>query len=169
MTKFSPLPSIEELRFLLVLSADSPTGLKWRSDGRGRRKDLVAGWHKEGDWGKIRIRRKYYKTHRVAWALHTGSDPGNALIDHINRKPHDNRPENLRIVKHGENRYNSSIDKNSTGYRGVSKLHQCDRWSANIKKDGKKYYLGCFATPEAASDAYLKACKDLYGYIPASG
>ena len=166
MMKFSPLPPIEELRALLELSDDSPTGLKWRNGGRGVKASRIAGWWKEGAWGKIRIAKRYYKTHRVVWALHTGEDPGENLIDHINRKPHDNRIENLRLVKHGENRYNSSTDKNSTGYRGVAKLRKCNRWSARIKKDGKDYYLGCFDSPEKAHQAYASACQKLYGYDP---
>ena len=166
MIKFSPLPPIEELRTLLELSADSPTGLKWRNNGPGIRKNRVAGWWKEGEWGKIRIASKYYKTHRIVWALHTGEDPGSNLIDHINRRPHDNRVENLRLVKHGENRYHSSTDKNATGYRGVTKLQRCARWSAQIKKEGRNYYLGCFDSPEKAHKVYLKACQELYGYIP---
>jgi len=166
MIKFIPLPSLEELHSLLELSPDSPTGLKWRNKGRGVKPNRVAGWWKEGEWGKIRINKKYYKTHRIVWALHTGEDPGENLIDHINRKPHDNRIENLRLVNPGENRYNSSSNKNLTGYRGVTKLQRCARWSAHIRKQGKNYYLGCFDSPEKAYRAYLDACQELYGYSP---
>ena len=166
MPKFSPLPPIDVLRQLLELAPESPTGLKWREHGPGRRKDRIAGWWKVDDWGKIRIHRKYYKTHRIVWALHTGIDPGDHIIDHINRQPHDNSLNNLRLVEHGENRYNSSTNKNSTGYRGVTKLQRCARWSAHLKKDGVNHYLGCFDTPEKAHKAYIEACQRFYGYLP---
>lgn len=168
MPNFNPLPPIEELRQLLELAPDSPTGLKWRDNGPGRRKDRIAGWWKTNQWGKIRLNGKYYKTHRLVWALHTGEDPGNYLVDHINRKPHDNRVENLRLVKHGENRYNSSMNKNSTGYRGVTKIQGSKSWIAQIKKNGKNYYLGCFDAPEKAHAVYVEACERLYGYTPLS-
>lgn len=168
MPKFTPLPPIEELRLLLEISAESPTGLKWLKTSKSRKQDSIAGWWKPNTWGKIRINNRYYKTHRIIWALHTGTDPGLNVVDHINRKPHDNRVENLRLVKHGENRYNSSTDKNATGYRGVTKLQRCARWTAHIKKEGISYYLGCFDAPEKASAAYIQACHRLYGYIPAN-
>jgi hypothetical protein len=168
MFYFNPLPQLEELQALLEISADSPTWLKWRNSGKGIKRDRVAGWWKENQWGKIRINNKYYKTHRIVWALHNGKDPGNMVIDHINRKPHDNNPENLRIVGRSENRYNSKMDGNSTGYRGVSKLQGCQRWTARVKKDGAVHYLGCFDSAENAYAAYLKACGELYGYLPSS-
>lgn len=46
-------------------------------------------------------------------------------------------------------------------------MQQCERWFARVKKDGATHYLGCFDTPEKAHKAYIQACKQLYGYIPA--
>jgi len=167
MAKFTPLPSIEHLRSMLELDSSSPTWLRWTSGAHHQFRGKVAGYHKEGEWGKIRISGKYYRTHRIVWALQNNEDPGSNVVDHINRKPHDNNPENLRAVTRGVNRYNSSFDKNATGYRGVTKSKDSDRWIAEIKKDGTTNYLGCFKSPESAHQAYLIACEQFYGFIPA--
>jgi hypothetical protein len=166
MPNFIPLPPLDQLQELLELSAESPTGLKWRQNRPGVREDRVAGWWHTGKWGKIRIQGTYYKTHRVVWALLTGEDPGGQVIDHINGKPHDNSVGNLRVVSKSENRYNSRTTTSLSGFRGVTKLKNCTRWVAVIKKDKTKHYLGCFDSPEKAHAVYEQACVDLYGYRP---
>ena len=48
--------------------------------------------------------------------------PVGLVVDHINRRPYDNRLENLRIVSHKQNSRNTSINKNNTtGTTGVQK------------------------------------------------
>jgi len=55
------------------------------------------------------------------------NDPNGLIIDHINRKPYDNRLENLRIVTTRQNLRNCSISKNNTtGTTGVIK--QGKKW-----------------------------------------
>ena len=47
--------------------------------------------------------RKLYQAGRVAWFLHTGEDPGEMMVDHINRQKDDNRFENLRLFTRQQN------------------------------------------------------------------
>ena len=48
--------------------------------------------------------------------------------------------------------------RNSTGFKGVSFIKRSGRWQAVISTTkGKQRYLGVFATPELASEAYNKA------------
>jgi hypothetical protein len=166
MLKFTPLPAIDKLHQMLQIDETSCTWLRWKEAKRGCKAGAVAGYFKEGQWGNICICGKYYKIHRIVWALVNNKDPGNYPIDHINRVPHDNNPKNLRLATSALNRYNSSFNKNSTGYRGVTKAKDCNRWISRIKKDGKVIYLGCFKSAQEAHDAYLKACVSLYGFIP---
>jgi hypothetical protein len=48
-------------------------------------------------------------------------------------------------------------------YRGVSKPTKSDKWVAQIKKDKKDYYLGCFETDLQAAVAYNLKAIELYG------
>ena len=97
------------------------------------------------------------KLHRLV----TGAERGEE-IDHLNRDKLDNRKENLRRVSSSENRQNRRPDKrNSSGYRGVH--FQRNRWVARLAKDGKRIWLGAYATKEEAAKAYDKAAKELYG------
>jgi hypothetical protein len=62
------------------------------------------------------------------------------------------------------------IDKprkdSTSGYRGVS-LHKGTRkWGAYIRRNGKRQFLGLFATPQAASAAYREADTKLSTGVP---
>ncbi|WP_404944690.1 HNH endonuclease [Ralstonia pickettii] len=84
------------------------------------------------------------------------------LVDHKNGNKLDNRRCNLRFCCHAENMRNRKISKNNkSGFKGV--YQQKNFWRAQIKYAGKKHLLGCFATPEAAHDAYCEAAKRLHG------
>jgi len=56
-----------------------------------------------GSMGAIAGKRIYESLHRYLM----GNVPKGMVIDHINRKPLDNRKSNLRIVTYEENAYNS--------------------------------------------------------------
>lgn len=83
-------------------------------------------------------------------------------VDHIDGNRLNNQRDNLRICTASENVCNTGIKSNNTsGYVGVSK--NGNRWQANIYKDGKRYYIGSFATAEEASVAYQDKASELHG------
>jgi hypothetical protein len=85
-------------------------------------------------------------------------------IDHRNTTPSDMRWDNLRRATHADNIHNQGTQKNNTsGYKGVSRRTDCNRWMAMIKSGGNRHYLGLFKTPAAAHQAYKKAAKELHG------
>lgn len=106
---------------------------------------------------------KDFRAHRLAWLYMTGELPPVGMeIDHINGNPEDNRWCNLRLATSGQNKHNSGVRKNNThGFKGVS--HVRGRWMASIRLNWKRHYLGCFATPEEAAEAYAKAARELHG------
>jgi len=92
------------------------------------------------------------------------SCPPGSVVDHINGNWLDCRRENLRICTNAENSRNVSIKRtNTTGFKGVSFAPKRRKYRASIRINGKYKYLGYFDTPEAASNAYQKAAKELFG------
>jgi hypothetical protein len=93
----------------------------------------------------------------------TGEDPS-GFIDHIDRNSNNNRWNNLRVVTHTENIWNSSMRKdNKSGYIGVR--HDRSTWIARIRINGKDKYLGSFPNPEEASLAYKAALQRVRGHF----
>lgn len=69
--------------------------------------------------------------------------PKEKLTDHINRNKLDNRKVNLRIATRSQNAVNVKLFlTNTSGYRGVWWERRRNKWIAEIKYQGKKYYLG---------------------------
>ena len=96
--------------------------------------------------------------HRLAWLYVYGRWPAGQL-DHINGDKLDNRIGNLRELTNAENKQNQSkaYANNRTGLLGVSHDPRSGTWRARIMVGGKSKSLGCFSTPEQASDAYRSA------------
>jgi hypothetical protein len=112
-----PLPRLREL-----FEADFEKGILYRRTsvrgGRGG-KGAVAGCAQKRTGRKmVTVDGTSYCVSRIIWMLHTGRDPGNQYIDHINGDPSDDRLENLRMVSPGENIINRGT-RTQTGIRGV--------------------------------------------------
>jgi hypothetical protein len=160
-------PSAEQFR--VMLDYDPDTGiLTWR-----HRPDHPVQWNAKwagkqaGTFGDgtvtLRIKRRPYKAHRIAWLLVHGEIP-EADIDHINGDWRDNRIANLRLASRSQNNWNARLAKNNTsGFKGVTWDKKAEWWMAQIHYEKSPHFLGYFKTPEQAHDAYREAAIRLRG------
>ncbi len=108
------------------------------------------------------VDEKSYKCHRLAWLYMTGQWPI-GQIDHINGVKDDNRFENLRDVPQRTNIQNqrkAQRSNKSTGVLGTYKTG--NKFAARVTHEGKKIYLGVYATIDEAQAAYLGAKRLLH-------
>ena len=111
---------------------------------RNRNKEVAGTTHGSG-YRRIVVCGKTYAAHILAWLYVHGHYPQHPQeqIDHINRDRSDNRIENLRLVKQGENDKNRSRYKNAKGpLTGVHWDAGRKKWRADICSGDKRYNLG---------------------------
>lgn len=143
---------------------DPKTGIlknRFKRNNNGADAGAVAGYQKANGYWEIGIDKKYYSVHRIIWLYMTGEMPKHH-IDHIDMNPSNNKWENLREATRSQNGANRRAYKNNlSGFKGVSKIG--NRWYAEIQKNGIRYNLGRFDSPEQAHAAYCKAASKLHG------
>ena len=83
------------------------------------------------------------------------------FCDHVNLNDYDNRRINLRVATHSQNQTNGRKYASGNPYKGVTANGK--KWAARIRKDGKRYYLGVFDSPEDAHEAYCAAATEKHG------
>jgi len=112
------------------------------------------------DYRKLRIDGEAYYEHRLAWLYVYGEWPSER-IDHINRRPGDNRIKNLRLATASQNSLNAKPRENKTGYQGV--VANGRKFVSNIRHRGVQHYIGTFDTPREAHAAFCKTALALRG------
>jgi hypothetical protein len=91
------------------------------------------------------------------------SDP-TLQIDHIDHNGLNNQRSNLRTATRSENQWNQrKLEGCSSPYKGVTLRKSDAKWVAEIKVNGKKHYLGCFADEQDAAIAYNRAAVAHFG------
>jgi len=123
----------------------------------------VAGHVAKDGYIRIRIDKKIYLAHRLAWLYMYGYFPEN-FIDHIDRNPSNNRISNLREITNSCNIRNTGQRKNNTsGIKGVYWNKRDNKWQAQIMINKRGINLGSFADFNDAVKARWEAEK-LYKY-----
>lgn len=152
-----------------LINFDPETGaFRWKPRaGRGGswcNVDREAGSvSKQTGYRTIRLGKKLYQAHRIAWLLVNGEWP--ALdIDHINGDRLDNRIANLRVVPNAINRQNMrrARSDSQTGMMGVTQDKRRGNYFARVRLNGKTHHLGSFPNAQDAHAAYLNAKRRLH-------
>ena len=158
-----PVLTVDRLRELL--DYDPAIGVfRWRTrHSRQRTPGQIAGGVNQKGYARISIDGMYHQSHRLAWLHFYGEWPA-LIIDHINRNKTDNRIANLRLATISQNAANSlgRKGKDPTQPKGITFVPKNKKWQAQIYKDGRRFYLGLYSSPEEAHDAYAGAAVDLF-------
>lgn len=123
----------------------------------------IAGSIDKNGYIIVRINKKAYYAHRLAWFYYYEEWP-NKDIDHRDLNKINNKIKNLRLATKPQNAYNTAISKrNTSGFKGVSQNKITKRWMAQLIFEGERIYLGYFSTPEEAYKVYTRTAKKLHG------
>jgi len=127
------------------LNYDKDTGIfTFIKSAGSRKKGDIAGSLNVNGYINIKINKKFYKAHRLAWLYVYGEMP-NGDIDHLNHIRTDNRIENLRVVdKHTNMKNQKRNTKNKSGVAGVYWHNKQKLWHSYITLSYKRIHLGSF-------------------------
>ncbi len=131
----------------------------WNKKNAGK----AAGLRDSIGYVSIRIDRKPYGAHRLAWLLMTGEWPAEK-IDHRDLNRSNNAFSNLREATHSDNITNTRVRKDSlSGRKGVHFHKASGLWHVRIMKNGKHHSVGYFRDIESAATAYERAAQKFHG------
>lgn len=100
--------------------------------------------------------------HRVAWYLLVDTKVPDEL-DHQCSVRHCVNPAHLKPTTHKENMENQRISsRNTSGFRGVTLHKSSGKWQANVRHNGKLYYLGRFENIEDANSVCIQKRCELF-------
>ena len=122
----------------------------------------LAGHLNTAGYITIRIDKKLYLAHRLAFKIlgYTGID--HLQVDHVNGDRADNSFNNLRLASNGENSQNSKLSKNNTsGVKGVSFLKKENKFLAQLCVNNRQVYIGKYVSIDLAKIA-IEAARTAY-------
>lgn len=145
------------------LSYDERTGVFTWKNGSFKGQKAGNSHHTGYTYIWLKITRRLYGAHRLAWLFKYGTWP-TYFIDHINNRRDDNRIVNLRECSLEQNSHNRILGRDSTsGYKGVSFHKPTGKWQASISVGNRQRYLGLFTSREEAAKTYQETCRNLRG------
>lgn len=152
----------EHLKEILEYKPDTGHFI-WKKPGSNRaRIGGVAGWADGVGYKRIRLAKKDYKVHRLAWFYMTGQWPENQ-IDHIDGNGFNNSWQNLREATNKQNQENLPLKKtNTSGYRGVYFEKKSKKWIVQIRHNRQSFYWCGFETIEEAAKVAAEKRAELF-------
>lgn len=155
MKKRKILPDVEELNCRFNFDFDK--GLIYNKlTGK-----VLASSHQSGYQTVCFRKGIYYYSHRVLWKAFYKEEPPQ-IIDHINNVKNDNRIVNLKAVTRHENKVKSPKVYNLSGFRGVVKRKDRNKFEVKVSCDAllrdklgvKELSIGYYDNEYEAAAAY---------------
>ena len=142
---------------------DRTTGiLRWRTTGRGRRLDRIAGAKHVRGYLVVNIDGKMILVHRIIFLLLTGEWP--VQVDHRDGDRSNNRSSNLRAAVNSQNAANRGcLPTSKSGIKGVRFDARRGHWTAIVVKNRRRKQMGGFPTADEAATAYAAMAKEVHG------
>jgi len=131
---------------------------KYRKSNLGKEAGCVSKSGNLKGRRSINVRGKLYLASRLAWLYMTGKWPKH-MIDHMDGNPSNDKWENLRDIRRGENVRNSMK-------RGYTWCNDRSKWRVRYRLNGKLNHIGYFNCQLDARAAYLSAIKSAGLSIP---
>lgn len=106
----------------------------------------------------ITVNNKQWLSYRLIWLFHKGNPIPN-FVDHEDGNTLNDKISNLRDASRSQNlanQKNLSLD-NTSGYTGVIRHRNTNKWKAIIGVNGKLVHLGIFPSKEYAAKRYDEA------------
>ena len=147
------MPSQERLMELFNYSPD--TGVLSYATGIKKLGKPAGCVNKVSGYQMIHVDGLYYTAQRLIWVLVTGEDPGDMVIDHIDRDKTNNVWTNLRKVTHSQNNCNKAVRTSKQRYPHVRKQPGCSTYFFRYTQDGERITVCGFKTPEEAYESFL--------------
>lgn len=115
MTTHIPMPSLTDLQATYAIDPASPSGLSRIKTARGPNGKVgpVVSIGTDGYY-RMQFKHQFYRTNRVIYFMHAGSDPAELLVDHIDGNKLNNSVENLRTCTVQENLWNAKRRSNKS-------------------------------------------------------
>lgn len=107
-------------------------------------------------YGRCKGLNNNKQIHLHRWIMNPSDD---LVVDHIDCNGLNNKRENLRVVEQSVNLINRRKVNSATGFKYIYK-HE-NKYTVNVRRNGKQHYLGRFDTIREAKDELLKH-KDKY-------
>jgi len=128
MTNYTAMPSQADLCTTYVIDTASPSGLSRIKASRGPngKAGPVVSIGSDGYY-RMKFNGQFYRTHRVVYYMHTGIDPAELVVDHIDGNCLNNNVENLRACTVQQNLWNAKGRPKRSGLpKGITKLKNGD-------------------------------------------
>jgi hypothetical protein len=160
-------PSQELIRYLFLYREDGNLLRKVKPNPKANSMTPIGepvGRPDERGYRATQVEGKQHKIHKLIYIYHYGEVDEDALIDHIDGNPANNRIENLRVATLSQNICNRKMPShNKSGVKGVSRHKKSGKWIVGVAYNKKKYHGGLFNTLEEAENRAKQLRAEVHG------